>query len=116
MAAESRQRLPGAVREIENQFIELADGTRLAARLWLPQDAETNPVPAILEYIPYRKRDFMRLRDEPMHHYYAAHGYAAVRVDLRGSGDADGILDDEYLPLEQQDAVDKLHASPREPQ
>ena len=93
------------VREIENHFIPLADGSRLAARIWLPREAEANPVPAILEYIPYRKRDFMRLRDEPMHHYYAAHGYAAVRVDLRGSGDSDGILDDEYLPLEQTDAL-----------
>ena len=97
-----------AVREIENCFIALADGTRLAARIWLPQDAEVNPVPAILEYIPYRKRDFMRLRDEPIHHYFAAHGYAAVRVDLRGSGDSDGILDDEYLPLEQADALEVI--------
>lgn len=108
MATESRHRLASPVREIENQFIPLADGTRLASRLWLPDDAETNPVPAILEYIPYRKRDFMRLRDEPMHHYYAAHGYAAVRVDLRGSGESDGILDDEYLPLEQQDATEVI--------
>jgi hypothetical protein len=39
-------------------------------------------------YIPYRKRDFTRLRDTNQHHYYAGHGYAALRVDLRGSGDA----------------------------
>ncbi|TNF88196.1 MAG: CocE/NonD family hydrolase [Gammaproteobacteria bacterium] len=96
------------VREIENLFIPLADGTRLAARIWLPRDAESNPVPAILEYIPYRKRDFMRLRDEPIHHYFAEHGYAAVRVDLRGSGDSDGVLDDEYLPLEQEDAIEVI--------
>lgn len=94
-----------AVREIENVFIELEDGTRLAARIWLPANADQRPVPAILEYIPYRKRDFMRLRDEPMHRYYAAHGYAAVRVDLRGSGDSDGVLADEYLPQEQLDAI-----------
>lgn len=100
--------LPRGVREIENLFIPLADGTRLAARLWLPEDAETHPVPAILEYIPYRKRDFMRVRDEPMHRYYAGHGYAAVRVDLRGSGDSDGILADEYLPREQLDAVEVI--------
>ena len=100
--------LPCPVREIENLFITLADGTRLAARLWLPTDAQAVPVPAILEYIPYRKRDFMRLRDEPMHYYYAAHGYAALRVDLRGSGDSDGILEDEYLPREQQDAVEVI--------
>jgi putative CocE/NonD family hydrolase len=108
MTENIRRRLPRPVREIENLFIPLADGGRLAARLWLPQDAEASPVPAILEYIPYRKRDFMRLRDEPMHSYYAGHGYAAIRVDLRGSGDSDGVLEDEYLPREQQDALEVI--------
>lgn len=108
MSPKLLSQLPRGVREIENLFIPLADGTRLAARLWLPEDAETHPVPAILEYIPYRKRDFMRVRDEPMHRYYAGHGYAAVRVDLRGSGDSDGILADEYLPREQLDAVEVI--------
>jgi putative CocE/NonD family hydrolase len=97
---------PRAVREIENLFIPLADGTRLAARVWIPDDAERSPVPAILEYIPYRKRDFTRLRDEPMHHYFAGHGYAAVRVDLRGSGDSDGLLGDEYTQQEHDDALE----------
>ncbi len=100
-----RDDLPHAVREIENVFIPMQDGCRLAARLWLPEGAERAPVPAILEYIPYRKRDFMRARDEPMHHYVAGHGYACARVDLRGSGDSDGQLLDEYLPQEQADAV-----------
>jgi putative CocE/NonD family hydrolase len=108
MAPKLRSPLPRHVREIENVFIPLADGTRLAARMWLPEDAQAHPVPAILEYIPYRKRDFMRLRDEPMHHYYAGHGYAAVRVDLRGSGDSDGILEDEYLLREQLDAIEVI--------
>lgn len=108
MSPQLRSQLPCRVREIENLFIPLADGTQLAARLWLPEDAETHPVPAILEYIPYRKRDFMRVRDEPMHRYYAGHGYAAVRVDLRGSGDSDGILEDEYLVREQLDAVEVI--------
>jgi len=101
----SRDALPRRVREIENVFIPMPDGGRLAARIWLPDDALQHPVPAILEYLPYRKRDFMRLRDEPMHSYLAGHGYASVRVDLRGSGDSDGVLLDEYLPQEQDDAV-----------
>ena len=46
------------VRVIENCWIPMPDGCRLAARIWLPADAEISPVPAILEYIPYRKRDF----------------------------------------------------------
>jgi hypothetical protein len=71
---------PRSVRDIENVFIPLEDGGRLAARIWLPEDAESSPVPAILEYIPYRKGDRMRDRDEPMHRYFAGHGYAAVRA------------------------------------
>ena len=62
-------------------------------------------MPAIFEYVPYRKNDGLVLRDAPIHHYFAGHGYASVRVDIRGSGDSDGILDDEYLPLEQEDGV-----------
>jgi uncharacterized protein len=62
----------------------------------------------VLEYIPYRKRDGTRGRDDPMHGYFAKHGYAAVRVDMRGSGDSDGLMDDEYLPLEQADAVEVI--------
>ncbi|MDX7952916.1 CocE/NonD family hydrolase [Lichenihabitans sp. Uapishka_5] len=97
-----------AVETIENLWIPLADGTRLAARLWRPDDAEAHPVPAILEYIPYRKRDGTRGRDEPMHGFFASQGYAAIRVDMRGSGDSDGVLDDEYLPQEQDDALEVI--------
>ena len=49
--------VPRQVKEIENIWIPLSDGVRLAARLWLPEDAEQKPVPAVLEYLPYRKRD-----------------------------------------------------------
>ncbi|MGD9387881.1 MAG: CocE/NonD family hydrolase [Gammaproteobacteria bacterium] len=86
----------------------MADGTRLAARIWLPEDATHHPVPAIFEYIPYRKRDSIRLRDETMHPYFAGHGYAAVRVDLRGSGDSEGVLQDEYLEQELDDGVEVI--------
>ncbi|TLY12294.1 MAG: peptidase S15, partial [Nitrospirae bacterium] len=87
---------PRKVREIENCWIPLSDGCRLAARIWLPEDAMESPVPAILEYLPYRKRDCTRGRDEPIHYYFAGQGYAAIRVDIRGSGDSDGLLLDEY--------------------
>ncbi len=83
----------------------MPDGCRLAARIWLPEDAPSRPVPAILEYVPYRKDDATFLRDARMHPYFAGHGYAAVRVDMRGSGNSDGILKDEYLPQEQEDAI-----------
>ena len=97
---------PFPIREILNTWIPLSDGTRLGARIWLPQAAEQNPVPAILEYIPYRKNDGTAERDSKIQPYIAGHGYAAVRIDMRGSGDSDGILHDEYLPQEQDDALE----------
>ena len=97
-----------AVKVVEHFQITLPDGGRLAARLWLPEDAERRPVPAILEYIPYRKRDGTRGRDEPMHSWFAEHGYAALRVDMRGSGESDGHLADEYLALELSDACEVI--------
>src|ERR1051326_8135551 len=97
-----------AVHVQEHLWITLSDGCRLGARLWLPAGAEREPVTAILECIPYRKRDGTRSRDEPMHGYFAEHGYAAVRVDMRGSGESDGHLADEYLKLEQDDALEVI--------
>ena len=97
---------PRPVKFIENTWITLADGTRLAARIWIPADADKDPVPAILEYLPYRKNDGTAIRDRVIHEYFAGHGYASVRVDMRGSGDSDGLLLDEYLPQEQQDALE----------
>ncbi len=99
---------PAPVRVVENLFIPLADGCRLAARVWLPAAAEARPVPAVLEYIPYRKRDGTRGRDEPMHGFFAAEGFAALRVDMRGSGESDGLLHDEYLEQEQEDALEVI--------
>lgn len=86
----------------------MRDGCRLGARIWLPAGAERGPVPAILEYIPYGKREGTRERDEPMHRYFAGHGYAAVRVDVRGSGESEGVLLDEYSEEELRDALDVI--------
>ncbi len=97
--------LPFALETHDPVWIEMPDGARLGARVWLPEGAEGAPVPAVLEYIPYRRRDLTAYRDSIMHPYVAGHGYACVRVDLRGSGDSDGVLTDEYLPQEQDDGV-----------
>jgi putative CocE/NonD family hydrolase len=96
------------VREIENAWIPLKDGTRLAARLWLPDDAETKPAPALLEYLPYRKRDGTAERDSLTHPWFAAHGYASVRVDIRGSGESEGVLTDEYSQQELDDGLEVI--------
>ncbi|MDE3177711.1 MAG: CocE/NonD family hydrolase [Pseudomonadota bacterium] len=100
------------MRVLEHIFIPLADGARLAARAWFPDNPRA---PAILEYIPYRKRDGTRSRDEPMHGYFAQAGYVAVRVDLRGSGESDGLLADEYLARELDDAAQVIDWLSRQP-
>ncbi len=101
------------VQAIEHFWIPLADGTRLAARMWIPENLD--PVPAILEYIPYGKRSGTRGRDEPMHSWFASKGYAAIRVDMRGSGESDGLLEDEYLKLEQDDALEVIDWISKQP-
>ena len=106
---------PHQVREIENTWIPLADGTRLAARIWLPVEADSRPFPALLEYIPYRKNDGTAVRDAIRHPYLAGHGYACVRVDLRGSGESDGILYDEYLEQEHDDCLEVMEWIARQP-
>ena len=106
---------PHTVRNIEHLWIPMSDGARLAARVWLPEGAEESPVPALLEYIPYRKRDLTRQRDSINHPYLAGHGYATVRVDLRGSGESDGVLKDEYLEQEQLDGVEVIRWIAQQP-
>jgi putative CocE/NonD family hydrolase len=103
------------IRQIENTYILLSDGVRVAAKIWLPEDAEHHPVPAILEMIPYRKRDGTVFRDQRMHPWMATQGYACVRVDIRGSGESEGLLSDEYLPREQQDGVEIIDWLSRQP-
>ena len=101
------------VTETEHLWIPMPDGTRLAARLWLPEGA--GPVPAILEAIPYRKRDMVRARDERTHPVFARHGYASLRLDMRGSGDSEGVMADMYDPDELADtrhAIDWIAAQP----
>ena len=86
--------------------IPLPDGTRLSARIWRP--AAAGPVPAVLEYIPYRKRDNTLPRDETIHPWMAAQGYACLRVDIRGTGDSEGVFDDEYSRRELADACEVI--------
>ncbi|MCP5080116.1 MAG: CocE/NonD family hydrolase [Alphaproteobacteria bacterium] len=99
---------PRTVKETENLWITLSDGCRVAARTWMPEDAEARPVPAILEFLPYRKRDGTAVRDELTHPYFAGYGYACLRVDMRGNGESDGLMADEYAAQEQEDCLELI--------
>jgi putative CocE/NonD family hydrolase len=99
---------PRRVVEFPDIGIVMPDGCRLSARVWMPEDAERHPVPAILEHLPYRKRDGTAARDSLTHPYFAGHGYASIRVDMRGNGDSEGIMEDEYTEQELQDACEVI--------
>jgi uncharacterized protein len=95
-------------RVVENTWILMKDGVRLGARLWIPNSADHTPVPVVWEYIPYRKRDRERWRDDEWGSAFVPYGFAYVRVDIRGSGESEGVLLDEYLQQEQDDAVEVI--------
>jgi len=93
--------------------IPLPDGTELYARIWRP--VGTGRFPALLEYLPYRLSDWTAPRDAQRHPWYAGHGYASVRVDVRGHGNSGGLPGDEYDATELADGVavvDWLAAQP----
>ena len=92
----------------EETWMTLSNGYQIALRIWRPADADEDPVPAIFEYLPYRKRELTADRDVPMHTWFAGHGFASVRADIRGSGESDGVLEDEYLQSELDDGVEIL--------
>ncbi|MFK7879025.1 CocE/NonD family hydrolase [Roseobacter sp.] len=96
------------IEDLPDFGITLSDGCRLSARVWRPVDASDNPVPVILEYLPYRKRDGTADRDALTHPWFAERGYACVRVDMRGNGDSEGLMLDEYAPQELNDAVEVI--------
>ena len=103
---------PNALRDLTEEpdlGITLSDGCRLSARVWMPEDAGDDPVPVILEYLPYRKRDGTCARDALTHPWFARRGYACVRVDMRGNGDSEGLMADEYTPQELADGVEVIN-------
>jgi predicted acyl esterase len=83
--------------------IPMRDGVRLAGRMWLPVDAEKDPVPGIVELHPYR----FDAPDSDMR-YVAGFGYATANVSLRGSGNSEGVLLDEYTRQEHEDIEDVI--------
>jgi len=100
---------------LENEWIPLADGRKLSARIWLPNSAKKNSLPAILEYLPYRKRDGTAQRDDSTYPHFAAAGYVGVRVDISGTGESEGDWDDEYSPRELADGCEVIEWIAQQP-
>ncbi len=87
------------------------DGTELSANIWHPVPTDDDPdgrFPAILEMIPYGKDNWRRNADTGRGEWFAARGYAFVRVDVRGTGSSAGVALDEYTEVETRDGYDAV--------
>ncbi|SDK22890.1 hypothetical protein SAMN05216187_10624 [Jeotgalicoccus aerolatus] len=104
---QERTDFPYEVEIINHCWIEMSDGIKLSAKLWQPKTSEKTKG-AVLEYLPYRKDEFTALRDEIRHKYFAGMGYTSIRVDIRGTGDSEGLIEDEYPKQEQDDALEVI--------
>jgi hypothetical protein len=96
---------------MENVWIPMKDGVRLAATLYMPDGAKPGErFPALLEYLPYRKDDGTVAGDYPKHAYFARRGYVGARVDIRGFGASEGKPPErEYSEQEQIDGEQVIH-------
>ena len=88
---------------VEDLWIELPTGVRLSARRWYRADL-TAAAPTIFEHLPYRLTDLRANRDNSWYQPLAAAGYVGLRVDIRGTGNSEGLFTDEYSAEELDDA------------
>ncbi len=102
---------------MEQAWIPMKDGVRLAATLYMPDGAKVDEkFPALLEYLPYRKDDGTAAGDYPKHAYFARRGYVGVRVDIRGFGASEGVPPErEYSEQEQVDGEQVIAWLARQP-
>jgi uncharacterized protein len=101
---EVRQLGDGAVVLERDLGMRSRDGLRLSVDVYRPN--RSGRFPAVLEQIPYRKADARAATDRANGAFLAAQGIALVRLDVRGTGDSEGIAADEYTLDEQMDGVD----------
>jgi len=89
---------------MEEQWIRMPDGVRLAADLYMPDGAMADErFPVLLEYLPYRKTE-ARSRNHALYSYFVERGYVVARVDIRGTGNSEGrLIPYEYSDIEQDD-------------
>ena len=95
--------------EITEVSITMPDGIRLAADIYWPAGADKKDhFPILLEYLPYRK-DENRARNYSLYSYFLENGYLVVRVDMRGTGNSEGItIPYEYSDIELDDGEEVI--------
>ena len=95
--------------EITEAKIKMSDGVFLAADIFWPADAnKKDRFPILLEYLPYRKNE-SRSRNYSLYSYFLEHDYLVVRVDMRGTGNSEGVtIPYEYSDIELNDGEEVI--------
>jgi hypothetical protein len=101
---------------VQEVWIPLPDGVRLAADLFVPKGGEEDErFPVLLEYLPYRKAE-SRSRNYALYSYFVRRGYIVASVDMRGTGNSEGrLIAHEYTDQENDDGevvIDWLSEQP----
>jgi len=101
---------------LEEAWIPMQDGVRLAADLWRPKGAgDRGRFPVLLEYLPYRKTEGRGDRHS-FYAYFVRRGYVVARVDIRGTGASEGtLIPYEYSEIEQSDGEEVIAWLARQP-
>ena len=100
---------PRKIVEHPDVGIVMPDGCRLSARIWLPEDAERRSgARASWSTCPTASATARRCATPSPTPISPATAMPAIRVDMRGNGDSDGLMEDEYTEQELQDACDVI--------
>jgi len=101
---------------LEEAWIPMGDGVRLAADLWRPKGkGDRGRFPVLLEYLPYRKTE-SRSGSYSLYSWFVRRGYVVARVDIRGTGNSEGtLIPYEYSEIEQRDGEQVIAWLARQP-
>lgn len=104
-----------AMVSLPREFIEMRDGVRLSAHITLPADEAGNPVetplPVILTQTGYNSSTGGVTAANP---YFVQRGYAQVYVDVRGTGNSEGVWE-AWGPVEQADYLEVMDWVAKQP-
>lgn len=96
---------------VKREMLTMPDGVKLAVSYWMPAGDPGEKFPVFFEMNGYRKDDLCYLSwDYPVGAYFARRGYVVAKVDVRGTGDSEGVLPEaEYTEGEISDGVEVIN-------
>ncbi|MCI4645040.1 MAG: CocE/NonD family hydrolase [Hyphomonadaceae bacterium] len=104
-SSEGAPPLPGP--SVASQYVEMADGTRIAVDIWRPSP-EADELPTIMQFTRYwralKPADGVSQDPGPEISFLLSQGYAVIVADARGTGASFGHRTTEFSDEELEDA------------